>query len=169
MAKSKANKPKVLPLNVEEIDFKTILPVWTNLLWPGRASAIMPVSTMMFLGGYDLTIRDKYNSQAKFYGAYDADGTMIGVFSGHPTSDTEYRARGLYVVPSFQQLGIGAGLVQLVYDVATAAGREICWCIPRVANVPFFEKCGFTAMSPPFSDGVEFGPNVYMARAITQF
>lgn len=161
--------PKVLPLNITEINFLTILPIWQQILWKGRVSPILPVSTMMFMGGYDLSIRPNYTAQARFFGAYDQSGDLIGVFSGHPTSDTEYRARGFYVVPSFQDIGIGKNLVHAVVNAAAHAGRDVCWCLPRVGDVEFFEEQGFTVMSQPFTDGVEFGPNVYMAKAIIPF
>ena len=113
-----------------------------------------------------MAIRANYTDQVQFFGVYDVTGTLVGVFSGHPTSDTEYRARGLYVMASVGRLGIGRALVDTVVNAASSAGREVCWCLPRVANVTFFQMCGFEPMSPPFSQNVEFGPNVYMARAI---
>lgn len=116
--------PQVLPLNIVEVDFPTVLPMWRNVLWPGRSSPIRPVSSMVFLGGYDLSIYD-YTNQARFFGVYDESANLIGVFSGHPTSDTEYRARGLCVVPTFQDLGIGTNLVNMVTRVAAQAGREV--------------------------------------------
>ena len=163
-----AKNPKVLPLNVVEVDFPTVLPLWTSVLWPGRVSPIRPVSSMVFLGGYDLSIYN-YTNQARFFGVYDASANLVGAFSGHPTSDTEYRARGLCVIPSFQNIGIGTNLVNAITRVAAESGREVCWCLPRVANMQFFQTCGYTTMSAPFTDGVEFGPNVYMAHALLPF
>lgn len=154
--------------NVTEISFQTILPVWRDLLWPGRQSEIKPVSTMKFLGGYDLDIR-KYTDQARFWGIYGVDGQLNGVFSGHPCSATQYRGRGLYVRQSQQLRGIGRTLVETVVQAASDAKREMCWCIPRVRNEFFFRKCGFTVMSPPFNEGVEFGPNIYVAHAVIPF
>ena len=161
-----AQNPKVLPLDVVEVDYATVFPMWQNVLWPGRKSPIMPVSTMVFLGGYDLTIRPKYTDQARFFGVYDESANLVGVFSGHPTSETEYRARGLCVVPSFQDIGIGTNLDNVVTRAAAEAGREVCWCLPRIANTQFFQTCGYSVMSGAITVGVEFGPNVYMAHAI---
>lgn len=158
-------KSKIFPIVVTTIDFDTIFPVWHNLLWPGRASPIRPVSTIMLMGGYDMSILTKYESQAMFFGVYDADGNLAGVFSGHPTSDSEYRGRGLYVRPDVGQQGIGRALVETVVNMASNTGRDLCWSLPRVANVPFFQKCGFVPMSSPVTD-FEFGPNVYMGRAV---
>lgn len=153
-------------LDIIEVDFDTVLPFWRDRLWPGRGSPIRPVSTMTFLGGYDLTIKQQ---KARFFAAYRNGGQMIGVFSGHPTSDTHYRARGLYVIPEYQQMDIGTNLVRQVVIAAAEANRDVCWCIPRVYNTDFFQKCGFSIASKPFTEGVEFGPNVYMARTVPVF
>jgi GNAT superfamily N-acetyltransferase len=70
-------------------------------------------------------------------------------------------------LPAFQSTGIGRSLVHAVVKAAGNAGRTLCWCIPRETNVMFFEMCGFVPMSNPTTIGMEFGPNVYMARAIS--
>lgn len=150
---------------VVTITFDSILSLW-NQLWPGRQSPIQQVSTMVLHGGYDMTIRSQYNDKATFYGVYNATGDLIGVFSGHPTSLTQYRARGLYVRPDYQRMGVGRTLVQQVISMAKQSGCTLCWCLPRVENVPFFVQCGFTQVSDPFTDGVEFGPNVYMTSPL---
>jgi GNAT superfamily N-acetyltransferase len=151
---------------VVPVSFETVLPIWTNDLWPGRVSPILPVSTMVLYGGYDMTIRSLYTGAATFFGVYNADGELVGVFSGFPTSATLYRARGLYVTPAFQHLGVGRALVQTMVNQASIAGRSLIWCLPRVANVPFFMDCGFIQVSEPFTTGVEFGPNVYMTLSV---
>jgi GNAT superfamily N-acetyltransferase len=169
MAKKTHKKDPKLLISFVEVDFPTVLPIWRDVLWPGRVSPIMPVSTMVFLGGYDMSIRANYTSMARFFAVYyetDSGNNLAGVFSGHPVSDTEYRARGLCVLPSFQNLGIGTNLVNAVTQAATDAGREVVWCLPRIANVEFFQSCGYSVMSGPITSGVEFGPNVYMAQAI---
>ena len=151
-------------------DYATVLPVWENLLWPGRVSTIRSYSTMIYLGGKDQSISTKYVDDVRFYKVIDQDGNrLVGVFSGHPTSDTHYRARGLYVNPDYQGLGVGTLLVQTVVNAAMMADCDICWCIPRVVNVPFFESCGFVQTSEPTTVDMEFGPNVYMARALLPF
>jgi GNAT superfamily N-acetyltransferase len=158
-------------LTLGEVDFSTVLPIWSTQLWPGRQSPIRPVSTMVYLGGKDQSIATKYTNDARFWAITDSDmnGQIVGVFSGHPTSETHYRARGLYVLPAYQRLGVGVMLVNSVVLAASAAQREVCWCIPRVVNTLFFEKCGFVQTSLPTIVDMEFGPNVYMARALLPF
>lgn len=158
-------KSTIFPIVVTTIDFETILPIWTNLLWPGRTTPIRPVSTMLLLGGYDMSILTKRLDEAQFFGVFDPDGDLAGVFSGHPTSESEYRGRGLYVRPDAEQQGIGSALVETVVNMASTVGCDIIWSLPRVPNVPFFQTCGFVPMSGP-TNKFEFGPNVYMARAI---
>jgi len=157
-------------LIMREIEFAKILPVWRDLLWPGRVSTIRPYSTMVYLGGKDQSISTKYADDARFFSVTDQDGNrLVGVFSGHPTSDTHYRGRGLYVNPDYQRLGVGTMLVQTVVNAAQVADRDVCWCIPRVANVAFFQSCGFVQTSAETTIDMEFGPNVYMARALLPF
>lgn len=157
-------------LILRETDFATVLPIWTNLLWPGRVSTIRPWSTMVYLGGKDQTIATGFGPQARFFSVTDQDGNkLVGVFSGHQTSATQYRARGLYVDPDYQGLGVGTLLVENVVNAAMTADCDLCWCIPRVPNMPFFQSCGFVQTSDPTTVDMEFGPNVYAARAILPF
>lgn len=155
-------------LMLGEVDFNTVLPIWSTLLWPNRSSPIRPYSTMVYLGGKDQSIATTYGDQVRFFAVTDIDmnNTIVGVFSGHPTSDTHYRARGLYVMPEYQQIGAGSMLVNRVINAALEAERDICWCIPRVNNALFFERSGFVRTSEPTKVDMEFGPNVYMARAL---
>lgn len=156
-------------LVVHESTFAAILPMW-ELLWPGRVSPIRPYSTMVYLGGKDQSIATTYGNQARFFAVIDQDGDqMAGVFSGHPVSDTHYRARGLYVDPRYQSLGVGTLLVANVVNAAMMADADVCWCIPRVPNVSFFQSCGFVQTSEPTTVDMEFGPNVYVARALLPF
>ena len=156
---------------IRQIDFDTILPMWRDQLWAGRASPILPVSTMKYLGGYDTKIRAKYTDLAVFLGMFDEEtNTLIGVFSGHPTSPDRFRARGLFVMPLYRGIGLGRQLVQAVIKEAHSYGADFIWCIPRVNNVQFFEQCGFVPVSSSFNDErVEFGPNLYMAQPLMPF
>ena len=156
----------VLPISVKSVDFDTILPKWQTMLWPGRKSTIRPVCPMVFLGGYDMRILN-HEKQAVYYAAYDGINTLIGVCSGHPTSHSAYRCRGLWVAPAYQSLAVNENLVRAVYNTAKAHGFELLWSIPRVGNTDFFARMGFVQMSEPFTENVEYGPNVYMGRAIT--
>ena len=36
-----------------KVNFDTILPVWQQQLWLGRRSEIKPMSSILFLGGYN--------------------------------------------------------------------------------------------------------------------
>lgn len=152
--------------SIQEVAFDVVQPIWVNQLWPGRKSPVEPLSSMAYLGGYDMNIKKLYANEAKFFAAMTGGGQVAGVFSGHPTSDQYYRARGLFVFPDFQNNGVGTALVKAVIGAAETAGRSVCWCIPRATNTLFFEMSGFVSVSDPFNNGVEFGPNVYMARVI---
>lgn len=155
-------------LILDEVDFDTVLPMWSNSLWPGRVSPIRPVSTMMYLGGKNQDIAKKYTDQARFFAIYDGDlnNKLTGVFSGHPTTEVHYRARGLYVLPQYRRQGVGFQLVNAVLNAAFLAHRELCWCIPRLQNQMFFWRCGFATVSMPTTVDMEFGPNIYMSRVL---
>ena len=146
------------------IDFETVLPFWRRRVWPGRQSPIRPVTTMTFLGGYDMTILDKYIDDVRIFGAFHGK-RMIGVTSGHPTSETHFRHRTFYVRPMYQGKGIGCALMAAVEQAARDAGRQLIWGLPRVPMVPFFLAHGWSKVSDEVTEGMEFGPNVYVAKS----
>ena len=163
------DRETIVPWTVLPVDFETVLPVWQTKLWPGRVSPIRPVCPMMFLGGHDMNIITLYADQVKFFGVYNAAGDLAGVSSGHPTSETHYRNRGLHVDPSFDRQGIAHALLGAVVNAAVDAGRDVIWGLPRLPNVPFYIMHGWVEMSGPITEDVEFGPNIYMARPLAPF
>ncbi len=44
-------------MEIRKINFSDILPIWENNLWPGRKSPIKPVSTIQFMGSYDMSLK----------------------------------------------------------------------------------------------------------------
>lgn len=153
---------EIPPFTVLSVAFETVLPLWQSEVWPGRISPIRPVTPMSYLGGYDMAIPERY--AAKFFAVYDDLGEIIGVSSGHQTSADHYRCRTMYVKPGYQGRGLARALVQAVVDAAIEAGCDLCWGLPRAGEmVEFFRSQGWVAVSEPIEDGMEFGPNVYMA------
>jgi GNAT superfamily N-acetyltransferase len=144
-----------------EITFEDILPVWRDLLWPGRASPIEPTSSMLYLGGYDVAIK---SNQVRFFAIKD-NGVIIGVNSGHQTDGMFYRSRGIYTSP-ISIRGVGRTLMSAVEMAAQDAGCGLLWSIPRQSALPFYLKCGFIQTSDFFDEGMEFGPNCYVLKGI---
>lgn len=160
---------------IRPTDFETVLPFWRDKIWPGRQSPIRPVSTMLYLGGFDVSIHDRYKNDVRFFaaywdgvGSYDRDH-MIGVTSGHPTSKQHFRHRTFYVEPAFQRLGIGAALMAAVEQAGADAGCELIWGLPRNYMVPFFLSRGWIQASGEITEGVEFGPNVYVSKMLRHY
>src|SRR3569833_3638642 len=111
---------------IRPTDFQTVLPFWRDKIWPGRQSPIRPLSTMLYLGGYDVSIMERYKDDVRFFVAYDGN-MMVGVTSGHPTSKQHFRHRTFYVEPNFQRLGIGAALMAHVEQAGAEAGCDLIW------------------------------------------
>lgn len=149
-------------MKVERVTFDDILPIWRDRLWPGRKSAIEPVSSMAYLGGYDITIK---NNEASFF-AVCKGGEIVGVNSGFPTGDDQYRSRGIWVDPELRGKDIGRMLIEAVVKDGMTRGCVMVWTVPRKSAMPFYERCGFKRVSDWFAEGMEFGPNCYAARLV---
>jgi len=82
----------------KKISFEEIFPVWTEKLWPDRNSPIETHSVMTwpFEGLVEEYNMDIFNYPVTFIGAFTED-KLIGVNSGHKTSELHYRSRGLWV------------------------------------------------------------------------
>lgn len=147
-------------LDIREIDWNTIYPVWVDQLWPGRLSPIKPVSSMRYLGGYDMDI---YKFEPTFWGAYMGH-RLVGVNSGFETGQGWYRSRGIWVDPEASGQGIGRALLDALEAKARALGCHTLWTIPRQSAMPFYARCGFEQTTGFFDEGVEFGPNCYAKK-----
>jgi GNAT superfamily N-acetyltransferase len=148
-----------------QITFEEILPYWRDRLWPNRVSPIEPASSMLYLGGYDITI--KYFYDPIFFAVKD-NNQIVGVNSGHQTGDYHYRSRGIWTTPEAQKNGVGRMLIDAVEIEAKLAKCNKLWSIPRQSAMPFYLKCGFTQTSDFFDEIYEFGPNAYACKEIDQ-
>tara|TARA_B100001250_G_scaffold143025_1_gene122376 strand:- start:17342 stop:17830 length:489 start_codon:yes stop_codon:yes gene_type:complete len=142
------------PMNIEfkEISWSDCKKIWVHHLWPGR-----PLQTMSSMVPYgelhlheykvDMEIYKKYFPY--FFGAY-VDGKLVGVNSGHKTSETNFRSRGLYVLEEFRGLKASTGILQHTVDTARDLGCTMCWTMPREKALPAYEKVGFVKISEWF-------------------
>lgn len=144
-------------VEVRQIDWTTILDVWQNHLWIGRASPIEQTSAMTFEGDYDMSFMDE---SPTFFGVF-VDGALAGVNSGHPAGVGRFRSRGLFVFPQFRGMALGRTLLQATVDYAKGCGYNMIWSIPRRDSFESYRSVGFEQFSDWFTDGVEFGPNCY--------
>lgn len=129
---------------IEIIDDLSIIPFW-QLLWPERQIPLM--SSMLFPKGYDISIYKKYKPT---YFGYSIDGNIIGVNSGHKTSDNDYRSRGLLVLPEFRNKGVAVKLLEATINQAKEEGCNIVWTIPRDTSLNAYYKAGFERVSDFF-------------------
>jgi len=144
------------------IDWDTILPIWRDYLWKGRLTAIKPTNGLKLMGGYDNRV-EEYSPT--FVGAF-INNKLVGVNSGHSTSESEYRSRGIYIFPKYRSLNISQKLFKSIEDQARIENKSILWSMPRASALPAYEKFGFRKVSK-FFDDMEFGPNCYVVKELS--
>lgn len=131
-------------MELKNITFNDIEPIWRQHLWPTRTSPIESHSAMTwpFEGDpnqYDISV---FDYPATFVGAYH-NGELVGVNSGHRTTKRQYRCRGIWVHPDYRNQRIAQQLYQLLEDVAISEGCEMMWCIPRKSSLGMHMRFGF--------------------------
>jgi GNAT superfamily N-acetyltransferase len=152
-----------MTIELKEITFEEILPVWREKLWPGRKSAIEPISVIQHDGTYDMTIQQ---NTPTFFGCYAGD-VLVGVNSGIKTTEVHYRSRGLYVDPAYRGNGIAKTLLKAVDYQATKEGCCIVWTMPRKDAWKTYHYCGYIQDTDFFNEGVEFGPNCFASKSVS--
>lgn len=149
-------------MKTQQITFEQILPVWQHKLWPNRASLIKTHSAMNWPSShpnqpYDMNV---FNYPVYFFGIYDQD-TLIAVNSGHLTTITEFRSRGLWVDPLYRGKKLAQQILLATIDQAKTSGAHMIWSIPRLTALWPYERVGFVTVGDRVDEGVEFGPNIY--------
>ena len=145
------------------VDFETILPTWTNKLWPGRVSPIKPQSSMTMGQGYNMRIYDDYRT---WCWAIYCNDEIVAVNSGHQTSECDFRSRGLYVDPAHRGVGLANQLLEDIIICADALGMERVWTLPRKGSENVYVNAGFVLTGDWFDEGMEFGPNILAIKEI---
>ena len=149
-----------------KIDFNDINTIWTNKLWTNRESAIEPMSVMTwpFEGDpeqYDMSILDYTPT---FWGV-EIDNKLVGVNSGHRTSDMHYRSRGIWVEPDYRQRGVAQLLFSLTEHCAIIEKCEMIWSLPRQTALSSYTKFGFETVGG-FIETETSDSNVYVRKLI---
>lgn len=144
-------------IQIRQIDFLQAKPLWERL-WPNRRSALRATSSMLYLGGFDVSLHD--SSPAYFFGAFHGE-QLIGVVSGHATGKSHFRSRGLFVESAYQRQGVARRLMQALKAHASQLGFELLWTSPRQSAWAFYEAFGFERCSGWIEENFEFGPNCY--------
>lgn len=131
-------------MKIERLNFKTVESIWSTKLWPNRTSAIETHSAMTwpFEGNPESIDMNIFNYPATFWGVY-LDDKLVGVNSGHKTTDEQYRSRGIWVDPEYRKRGVAQMLFLMTAHQAKVEGCEMLWSIPRKTALPAYTKFGF--------------------------
>lgn len=151
---------------IKKISFEEILPIWQTKLWPNRASAIEPMSAMTwpYEGDPQPINMSIFEFEPVFWGVY-LDDTLVGVNSGHRTTDLQYRSRGIWVDPSYRMHGVSQQLFAMTEQQALIEGCEMIWSIPRKTALKAYTKFGFETVGDFF--GTETADaNIYVIKRI---
>lgn len=150
-----------MEFRARESSFEEVYPLWCEGLWPGRQSAIKPVSPI----GLDLRYSEGIaNAQPHFWAVEQKNGKVAGVLSGYETGGGYFRVRGLYVTPQERRLGISTLLLAQAQEEALSRHLSYLWTLPRQPAWPAYQAFGFIQRSPWFTEGMEFGPNCLAVR-----
>jgi GNAT superfamily N-acetyltransferase len=118
----------------------------------------------------ELTFEHDLDADASHLGAYD-DGAVVGVASitrEPPPGDDDVRAwrvRGMAVVPSHRDRGIGGELLERCVAHAREHGASFVWLNARLPARRFYERHAFVAHGEVF-DVPSVGPHVEFRRSL---
>ena len=148
------------------LSFDQILDIWQKKLWPNRTSAIETHSAMTwpYEGApeeYDMNV---FKYPATFWGLF-IDEKLVGVNSGHKTSDTQYRSRGIWVDPDYRKQGIAQNLFNMTKHQAILEKCEMIWSIPRKTALPAYTKFGFETVGDYIVTETSEA-NIYVRRSL---
>ena len=151
-------------MQAKEISFKQISSIWEKELWPTRQSAIETHSAMTwpFEGDPEPIDMNIFDYDPLFFGVYSKQ-SLIGVNSGHQTSDRHFRSRGIWVESSFRKTGVAQLLFSMLEESAIDCGCEMIWSIPRKTALPAYTKFGFETVGDFFSTETS-DANIYVRK-----
>lgn len=147
-------------------NFDTVEQVWREWLWPDRVSAIETHSAMTwpYNGNtleYDMDI---FKYPASFFAVWDNE-RLIGVNSGHKTTQNLYRSRGLWVDPVYRKQGIAQMLFSATEAAAKLEGCAAVWSIPRKTALNAYQRYGFQTQGDFFETETS-DANIYVIKPV---
>ena len=149
------------PIEVRPIDAAATRPLRQRILRPGQAPD-------------ELVYPGDDAPDSLHVGAF-AGAELLGVASiyqqspeGRPVRPTDWRLRGMAVVPEARRRGVGAALLAACERHARAHGAHRVWFNARIDAMPFYEALGYEGIGEAYElpgIGVHrfaeriFGPN----------
>jgi GNAT superfamily N-acetyltransferase len=137
---------------IQELPYSPVEAFWAAHLWPGKPESLRPMSSMLFHGGFNRDIRDRY--EPVFFGAFSGS-ELVGVNSGHFTAPGEFRSRGLCVLPPYRGKGLGLLLLRRTLEHARGQGARLVWSYPKEKAWKVYERAGYRQTDRVLRDGDE--------------
>jgi GNAT superfamily N-acetyltransferase len=153
-------------MKIERLTFEQIFDVWNNELWPDRQSTIETHSAMTwpFEGNPQPIDMNIFTYTPTFWGMF-IDNKLIGVNSGHKTSDTQYRSRGIWVDPEYRGKGLAQYLFTITEHRAILEKCNMIWSIPRKTALSSYTNYGFDTVGD-FIKTETSEANIYVKKII---
>lgn len=132
-----------LTIQIKEIDAQTTYAVRHPVLRNGR-----PLADCVFEGDDLLS--------SIHLGAYH-QGTLIGVLSAYRKKHKKfplangYQIRGVAVLPSYQNKGIGKKLMAEIESLLCTKKEVLLWLNARESAMAFYKKINYVPLGKPFS------------------
>lgn len=143
--------------SIREISFQEIKIFWSKNLWPGRESAIEPVSCINSVGEIDINLQ---NFSPTFFGLF-VDTQIAGAISTCQTSANEFRVRGICIISEYRGQGFSAQLMKAALENILKTNKNpIAWTLAREVNLEFYNKFGF--FETKRISKYEFGPHIIL-------
>lgn len=139
---------------ITRINFQIIQEIWYEEDMWGQLAYAEPVSTMLYLEGYDMKIKNLLYSEPVYY-AYLVNGEIAGVNSFHKVNDEQCRSRGLYVYPKYRKMNIAVELLKYAIEINKGKSYKFIWSMPRSTAIQAYKRAGYNITSEIF----EFLPN----------
>jgi len=146
---------------IRRSNFDEIETYWYLYLWP-QQEKIKSMSSMTYLGGYDIQIYKKY--KPSFF-VFEVEEEIIAVNSCHKSSDDEMRSRGLWVKPEYRKQGITYKLFEAIFNEALLQQCKFVWSIPRKTAFAAYQANGFIKTSNWFKTETS-NANCYVRKTL---
>jgi GNAT superfamily N-acetyltransferase len=146
---------------VKKTNFENILPFWQKL-WP-NTSTISDMSSIRYLGGYDVSIYKKY--KPTFFNLY-IDNRIAGVISGHKSDPESYRLRGIYIEKEYRGNSLSSILFKSIEKQAIVENCTNIWSFPRKESLFSYESAGYIRTTEFITQGIDYGPNCFVIKIL---